>query len=385
LFKDRKVKTVELAQELEVRYFIEGQVRKFGDQIKISVTLLDVDTGDHLWQDSLKGTMEDVFDIQEQVASKVVAGLEIHLATGEKEQLESRNTESVDAYELCLKAREYYARADLMGYESAAKLSADALKFDPAYPDAMTVRAHALIALYKEDVHDQSLLLEAEHLSKLALTTKSDHWKAYHSLSLAYEQKGDFAAAEKAAKEYLDHLPEDHGSHHALALLYMRAGRVVEAISYFEKALELMPDQLIGYFNFAVALHSIPDAGRAKNIAERALPHYERFLRLHPDQDSKLLEYAALLSISGRNDRAVTMLDRIRRKGLTLDYMLNIAILYNECGRKEDGMTVLQEASAMGFDRLNLLRTHPAFDPFRELPEFRDLLNLLEERQQENA
>ncbi|MEP7235873.1 MAG: TIR domain-containing protein, partial [Ignavibacteriota bacterium] len=110
MFKERKTKTVELAKEFSVQYFIEGQVRKFGDQIKISVNLLDIETGDHLWQDSLRGTMDDIFDIQEQVASNVLKGLKIHLTKDEKVKIEKKPTENPEAYELFLKGGEYFER-----------------------------------------------------------------------------------------------------------------------------------------------------------------------------------------------------------------------------------------------------------------------------------
>ena len=60
------------AKEMGIRYFVQGDVRKFGDSIKITSRLLDIETGDYLWQDSLKGTMDDIFDIQETVAKNVV-------------------------------------------------------------------------------------------------------------------------------------------------------------------------------------------------------------------------------------------------------------------------------------------------------------------------
>src|SRR5579883_2776529 len=85
-FKNYKGQLPAYAATMQIRYFVQGDVRKFGDQIKISARLLDIDTGDHLWQDSLKGTMNDIFDIQEKVAEKVVEGLKLHLASDEKQK-----------------------------------------------------------------------------------------------------------------------------------------------------------------------------------------------------------------------------------------------------------------------------------------------------------
>ncbi|HEY3876605.1 MAG TPA: TIR domain-containing protein, partial [Candidatus Kapabacteria bacterium] len=71
-YKGARGKTSDIARELDVRYFLEGQVRKFGTEIKISAELLDIETGDHIWNMSHKGSFSDIFDVQEEVAKKVV-------------------------------------------------------------------------------------------------------------------------------------------------------------------------------------------------------------------------------------------------------------------------------------------------------------------------
>ncbi len=121
-YKAYKGHLVTYAKEMQIRYFVQGDVRKFGDNIKISVRLLDIETGDHLWQDSMKGTMNDIFDIQEKVAEKVVEGLKVHLATDEKKKLAERGTENAEAYELYMKASEYFYRQTKEGYHLAVQL-----------------------------------------------------------------------------------------------------------------------------------------------------------------------------------------------------------------------------------------------------------------------
>ena len=84
-FRNYKGHLATYAKEMGIRYFVQGDVRKFGDTIKITSRLLDIETGDHLWQDSLKGTMDDIFDIQETVAKNVVEGLNVILTSEEEE------------------------------------------------------------------------------------------------------------------------------------------------------------------------------------------------------------------------------------------------------------------------------------------------------------
>src|SRR6185503_12912766 len=111
------------AQEMNIRYFVQGDVRKFGDNIKITSRLLDIESGDLLWQDSMKGTMDDIFDIQEKVAERVVEGLKVHLVGDEVQKLAKRGTENAEAYVFYLRAEEYFDLGSKEHLEHAAKLA----------------------------------------------------------------------------------------------------------------------------------------------------------------------------------------------------------------------------------------------------------------------
>ncbi|HEX5316935.1 MAG TPA: TIR domain-containing protein, partial [Candidatus Kapabacteria bacterium] len=188
------------AREMQIRYFVEGDVRKFGDQIKITARLLDIETGDHLWQDSLRGEMKDIFDIQEKVAEKVVEGLKVHLASDEKKKLAERGTENVEAYEFYLKATEYFFRSTMEGLLLAAQLCSEAIKLDPGYATAYGVKANTLAELYRTYDTNPELLVESESLSLEALRIKPDLFAIYHSLSLVYLLQGKLEEAEETAK-----------------------------------------------------------------------------------------------------------------------------------------------------------------------------------------
>src|SRR5665213_1062514 len=178
------------AHTMNIRYFVQGDVRKFGDQIKISSRLLDIETGDHLWQDSMKGTMNDIFDIQEKVAEKVVEGLKVHLASDEKKKLAERGTENAEAYELYLKADELNSLQTRDGFRQAISLFDLALTLDPLFIDAILNKTHALIVLFKHYEQDSSLLREAEQLLKRVEELKPGAWHVHDQLSNIYLAEG---------------------------------------------------------------------------------------------------------------------------------------------------------------------------------------------------
>jgi hypothetical protein len=95
----------------------------------------------------MKGLMNDIFEIQEAVALKVVEGLKVRLASDEKKKLAERGTENAEAYELFLKANEYFARQTKKGIQPAIQLLTEAIKLDPGYAQAYQFKANTLTTL----------------------------------------------------------------------------------------------------------------------------------------------------------------------------------------------------------------------------------------------
>ncbi len=219
------------AKEMSIRYFIQGDVRKFGDQIKITSSLLDIETGDHLWQDSMKGTMEDIFDIQEKVAEKVVEGLKIHLAPEEKQKLTERGTENAEAYELYLKGYEYYLRYTKSDLERALSLLEESVRLDPNFARAYGLIASTLQAMYRQYSRTPSLLDRAEQAAERVREIEGEtaHYASVKShISL---RRGDLESSLSYAKRAIELDPNFVVGYSALGFTYQSLGDMAGAVS----------------------------------------------------------------------------------------------------------------------------------------------------------
>jgi adenylate cyclase len=308
------------ANEMGIRYFIQGDVRKFGDNIKITSRLLDIETGDHLWQDSMKGTMNDIFEIQEAVALKVVEGLKVHLASDEKKKLAERGTENAEAYELYLKGREYFGRQSKEGFQLAAQLDSEAIALDPAYAFAYSNKANALAFLYRSYTRDPALLDEGLTLIKEARRLKPDLWAAYNPLSTILQLQGKDAEAEAAAQEYILNAPEDYLSHFALGFFYQNTGQDAKAIAPYEESLKRKPEDLVALFNLVLACVGAKEEEKRRHWSANAIPLYEKRLKLFPDEENNRVAHAMLLHFAGRDDEARAAARKLEdlRDGLAL-------------------------------------------------------------------
>jgi adenylate cyclase len=343
------------AKEMSIRYFIQGDVRKFGDQIKISSRLLDIETGDHLWQDSMKGTMNDIFDIQEKVAEKVVEGLKIHLATDEKKKLAERGTENAEAYELYMKASEHFNRQTKEGFQLAVQLLTEAIKLDTVYARAYYFKALALVSLYRSYDRDPALLEEAETLSKEALRLKPDLFEVYYPLSMIYMHRGQLADAEEAAREYIRKDPQNFHSHFTLGFFYHNTDQSAKAIAPYEESVRLKPDYLAGLFSLVIACDSAEELEKCAHWAAVTLPFVERQLKLHPDDETQLVSHALLLLWSGRIEaaHAAAMELKSLKDGSSL---YNIAFLFGRIEDKPEALGTFRKAIEAGYRNTRLLK-----------------------------
>ncbi|MCI0615261.1 tetratricopeptide repeat protein, partial [bacterium] len=123
----------EIAQELKVGNILEGSVRKEGNQLRITGQLIDAQTDEHIWAETYDRNLEDVFEVQSDVAQQIASALKAKLSSKEKELVEKKPTENLAAYDYYLKGRDYYGRYHKQDNETAIEMFQKALKLDPNF------------------------------------------------------------------------------------------------------------------------------------------------------------------------------------------------------------------------------------------------------------
>jgi adenylate cyclase len=374
-FKKFNLRSYDVARELSVRYFIEGNVRKFGDNIKVSVQLLDIDEGEYLWTDSYKGHFSDIFDIQEEVAKRVAEGLKVTLSGEEKKLIELRGTDNIEAYALKMKADEYSIWQTYEGYQLALSLSLDAIKLDPNFSTVYYIAANALTSIYRQYDRKPEHLVEAERLAMQGLSIKDNDRTLLSILSRVHLFKKDFAKAEETAMEYVRLDPNSVHSHMSLAFVYYVTNEPEKAIAPLIKATRLKPDELTAHSNLAAAFDRMKDPAGAKRAAQGGIPLFERHLRLRPDDQYARVKLAHLYRFAQDTDRAVAILEPLKHK-LDLDgnNFYNIACLYAILGQSAEAILMLERAIDSGFKEVEIFHTDPDLASLRDEPAFKRLL-----------
>ena len=271
-YKGQSFHLKQIGEELGVGYVVEGSVRKNGDRVRIAVQLNDVATGSHIWAERYDRSLADVFAVQDEIAQAIVAAIEPQLYAAENFRAQRKPPDSMDAWDLVMRALSHYWRVTRQDNMVAQALLEKAINIDPNYGQALGVLAAC---------HTFSAHMGWETMVKAV------------------------PVAERAALAAIRADSEDAWAHYALASVYLFNRRFEDSLAEFELALELNPNfsPARGYYGVALAY-----CGRWEE-GDRAARHA---LRLSP-RDPFAAIYCGVAAYSqfvGRNYEEAMRLSR---------------------------------------------------------------------------
>jgi TolB-like protein/class 3 adenylate cyclase len=246
-YKGQAIDVKQVGRELGVRYVLEGSVRKAGGKVRITAQLIDATTGTHLWADRFDGSLEDVFDLQDKVASSVADVIEPALQAAETARSASRSTSDLTAYDLYLRAYPmFWVSAQV---PEALQLLEQAIKRDPRYGPAL---AWAAICCYRLLQDGRSADPEAQRrkghdFARRALEVAGDDPGVMANAADALSWFGeDIGAMMAVADRALALNPNYARGWHVSGVLRLQAGQPEIAIEHGEAALRLSPRARVG-------------------------------------------------------------------------------------------------------------------------------------------
>ena len=244
-YKGQQVKVRQVAEELGVRYVLEGSIRRAGDEVRINAQLIDTTTGGHLWAERYDGTLEDIFDLQDKVTAQIVAALKVSL-TGEEVVEQARHqTENAAAHDAYLQGWALYKLGSLEDFKRALPFLKSAVELDPDY-----AQAHAALAALYLDILDRGWAFDFDMPSSRAEEFANKHLEEAlkRPTPLAYAVSArimlsyglaDLALAEAEQAIALD--GNDAAALAGLADALIKTDRPAEALDSIERALRLDP------------------------------------------------------------------------------------------------------------------------------------------------
>jgi adenylate cyclase len=298
-YKGKPVKVQQVAEELGVRYVLEGSVRKGGDRIRITAQLIDALSGHHLWAEQYDRNLDDIFALQDEITKEIITAMRVKLTVGEQARAVAKGTNNLEAYLKCLQANELVHKINPESNALAKQLAEEAVALDPEYAWAYFVlgRAHMM------DVWVRASKSPKESIGK--------------SIKLV-----------KKAIVLDDTLPEAHS---LLGFLYSMTRQHDKAIAQAEKAVALNPNS--GWAHFIVG-KTLFFAGRA----EESIPEYKRAIRLNPiPPNHHIWSLGLSYAYTGQYEEAITWCEKaVRQEPNDLLARMMMTVVYSLSGRDEE-------------------------------------------------
>ena len=398
----KDIKTIR--NETDTSYILEGSVRKSGNDLRITAQFIDAKRDVHLWADTYRGNVKDVFEIQDKVSAKIVEALRMRLTRDEKTSMQKRSTANTEAYQLYLQGRHFWLKRNEVGLKTAIRFFEKAIENDPDYALAWAGLAdtYSLMGEYTNISRRELFQKQVAAINK-ALAIDDRLAEAHISLAVSLMLNDwDWVNAEKEFKLGIELNPNYATGHHWYSQWLLYTGNSTEALSEISLAIELDPasqgilkDKGITHYYLRqydeaieagvktmeldpsfVAVHRLLSlAYLGKGMYEKAIDENEMWGLLSGDEVKTKIALAHIQAAAGKKDEAKKILDDV-----ATNYTLGgndhrgMAIVYTALGKKERAFYWLDKSFEKHEESLCNLKIDPKFDLLRSDPRFDAML-----------
>jgi adenylate cyclase len=382
-FKGKNVDVLQVARQLKVSHVLEGSVRKAGGRVRITAQLIDGARNDHVWAERYDRDLNDIFALQDEISEAIVKALKLKLLPEEKKAIEQRGTESVEAYNLFLMARQNYVtggESDLRRAEATIRICQRVTEIDPNYADAWALMAlDQMIVRFIHGGKGEDGLAAAERALVLDANLAEAH--AVKARIFAENGRHDEASAEIASGLRLD--PESFEVNRSAGLLSFRQHRLEDAIRYWEKATTLMETDVASPSMLTTCYAALGNSQATRRAAEITLARAEKVLAQDQNNGAVTGWGVAALAVLDEAERAKEWINRallIDPDNMHMRYNFACGLVRDRKG-KETALELLGPVFAkISMSLLNHTKVDPDLDSLRDDPRFQAMIAAAETR-----
>ena len=308
-YKGKPVNIKQIAQELGVKYILEGSVQKAGERVRITAQLIDATTDYHMWSESYDRDLSDIFALQDEITMKLIYAMHINLTSGEQARLWEGATTNIQAYDRFVRGSDCFIRNNEKDNKQAQQFYKEAIKIDKTYAFAYVMLGftHILDLLYRWSKVPIKSFEKAEENVDKALTLNDSLDLAHSLLGFIYLFKRQHDKAIKEGERAIELNPNGADSHVLFGFILILSDKTELAIKLLKRAFRLNPIPNPHYYTILALAY------RNNGQYEKTIELSEKGLIGNPDQLSVYLTLAASYSLLNQTEEAHKAVEEVLR------------------------------------------------------------------------
>jgi adenylate cyclase len=374
-FRDRPAPVTQIGEQLRADFVLEGSIRRDGACLRITARLSETTTGHSVWAERYDRRLEDVFDIQDEIAKSIALALRVVLTETEKNAIEKVPTSDVQAYDYYLRGRQFFYQLRRQGLDYARQMFARAIVIDPTYARAYAGVADCCSFMYMWFETTENNAREALSASRKAVELDPESPVAHASLGLAEFVNRNYENARAEFETALGLCTELFEAYYFYGRLCFTLGEFEKAADLFCRANMVNPTDFQTLGLRGLCFRALGRKEDAREAFQEALEAVENHLLLNPDDVRAVYKKASALQGLGQDALAMEWTDR----ALAMDpedpaVIFNVACNYVMLNQIDKGLDCLEKSFSKGFGHREWIEQDPDFASVRNHPRFKIMM-----------
>jgi TolB-like protein/cytochrome c-type biogenesis protein CcmH/NrfG len=373
-YRDRSVTAGQVGRELGASHVLSGSLRRAGNRLRINAQLVDAMTDFPVWSERYDREMADVFEVQDEMASKIAAALRITLTPQEQEALAAKPTENLHAYDLYLRGRNYARRVGQQNLQVALQMYENAVALDPSFALAHAGLANVCALYYAHYDKSPDWIDRARGAAQKASATGTDAPEIRVAEAWIDLVESRHETAVEKVREAIKKDPDVDGGYYLLGRALFVSGRYQEIVDMMEDAMAHAGENYNTIVPIRNALGALGKTEALNNFVYREIAMLEAQVKKVPEDARARVLLAGVLAIQGRFDEAKREADMavaLRPDDTMILY--NTACVYCQMNNRESALVALRKAKETGYRDPSWVRNDPDLAILRGDPEFERL------------
>jgi non-specific serine/threonine protein kinase len=373
-YRDKPVTPQQVGREPNAAFVLGGSLRRAGNRLRINTQLMDARTDFPLWSERYDRELQDIFEVQDEIARKIAEALRITLTPQEREAIAAKPTDNLQAYDLYLRGKSQVRRVTRQDLEFGLQMFEGAVAIDPNFAVSYAAIANVCAQYHYHYQREAVWMDRAVKAADRAAALRPDEPEVLVAQAWIAYARTRYDEAIASARRAIERKGDTEGAYYVLGRALFAAGRYQEILDLVDAVLQASGDDYNVYVPLLNALGALGKDDALRNIRLRRIQALEKHLGLVPD-DARGRVHLAIDYVSAKRledaTREVQFAVALRPNDANVQY--NVACVYCAMNNKAEALNALKRAWDNGLRDGDWARRDPDLAILHGDPEFERL------------